>query len=79
MSESSTPSMMNWRSSVRAAGAQRGAHRELAVPGLGSGQQQVGEVGAGNQQHEADRGLQHPDGAAGAADDLFLHRLHLQE
>ena len=62
-----------------AAGAERGAHRELAMPRLGARQQQVGEVGARDQQHERHRRLQHPDGAAGAADDLLLHRLHLQD
>ena len=56
-----------------AAGAKRRAHRELAVTCLGARQQQVREVRAGDQQHEADRGLQHPDRAAGAAEDLLLH------
>ena len=59
-------------------GAERGADGELAVAGLGPGQQQVGEVGARDEQDEADRGLQHPDRARGAADDLGLDRLHLQ-
>ncbi len=78
MSDSSVPSMTNWRSRVARRGAERGAHRELAVAGLGPCQQQVGEVGAGDEQHEADRRLQHPDRARGAADDLGLHRFHLQ-
>ncbi len=36
------------------AGAKRGPHRHLARPRDGAGEQQVGEVDAGNQQHERD-------------------------
>ncbi len=61
------------------AGAERGPDRELAMPVLGAGEEQVGQVGAGDQQDEADRRLQNPDRAARAADDLLLHRLHLQD
>ena len=62
-----------------AAGAERRAHGKLAMTRLRAREQQVGEVRARDQQHEPDRRLQHPDGAAGAADDFLLHRLHLQD
>ena len=44
-----------------ASGAERRSHGELAPAGLGAGQQQVGEVRAGDEQHEADRALKHPE------------------
>ena len=63
---------MNCRSSCPRVAPSASRGRELALPAFGAGEQQVGEVGAGDEQHEADRRLQHPDGAAGAADNLFL-------
>ena len=39
-------------------------------------QQQVGDVRARDQQHEADGAEQHEQGAAGVADDLVLQRPH---
>jgi hypothetical protein len=62
-----------------ASGAERRADRKLAAPCFGAREQQVGQVRARDQQYEADRDLQHPDGAAGAADDFLLHRLHLED
>ena len=62
-----------------APGTQRGPHRELAMARLRAREQQVGEIRARDQQHESNRGLQHPDRAAGAADDLLLHGIHLQD
>ena len=38
----------------RAAGAERRAHRDLALPAGRAGQQQIRDVGAGDQQHEPD-------------------------
>ena len=61
-----------------AAGAERGADRELPASRLGAGDQQVREVGAGDQEHERDRSLEDPDRPPGAADNLLLQRLHLQ-
>jgi hypothetical protein len=60
------------------AGANRGSYGELAMTGLGACEQEIGKVRAGDEQHEADRGLQHPDRDPRRADDLLLHRLHLQ-
>jgi hypothetical protein len=41
-----------------ARGADRCAHRELAAPGAGARQEQAGDVGARDQQHEANRAKQ---------------------
>ena len=62
-----------------APGAQGGAHGELTMARLGAREQQVREIGAGDQQDESDGRLQHPDRAAGAPDQLLPHRLHLQD
>ncbi len=62
-----------------APGAQGGADGELAMTRFGAREQQVREIGAGDQQDEADGRLQHPDRAAGASNQLVLHRLHLQD
>ena len=48
-----------------AARAERRADREFLLAGLGPCKQQVGEVRARDQQHEADRSLEHPEGRAG--------------
>ncbi len=44
-----------------ASSAQRGPHRHLATPALGPGEEQAGHVGAGDEQHEADRAHQDED------------------
>ena len=62
-----------------AAGAQGRADCKFTVARLGTGQQQVGQIRAGNQQHETNRDLQDPDRAAGLAKDRVLHRLHLED
>ena len=41
-------------------------------------QQEIRKVRARDQEHEANGCLQHPDREARRADDLFLHRLHLE-
>ena len=51
-----------------AACAKRRAHREFTMTCLGAREQQVREIGAGDEQHETDGGLQHPDRAARAAE-----------
>src|SRR3954447_6282811 len=40
---------------ARAAGSQSGAYGDFAGARSGAGEQQIGDVGAGNQEHEADR------------------------
>ena len=60
------------------AGAERRADRELPLPRLGAREDQIRQIGAGDEQHEADRSLQHPQRGADAADHVGLHRLHLQ-
>jgi hypothetical protein len=60
-----------------AAGAEGRTDRELFLPRLGPRQNQVREVGAGDQQNEADRALQHPQRRADGADDITLQRLRL--
>ena len=77
--DNSTPSVMNCRSSRPrlAPSAVRTANSRWRR--LGARQQQVGEIRAGDEQHEADGRLQHPDRAARAAEHLVLQRLHLKE
>ena len=61
-----------------AAGAKRGADRVLLLPRLGAREQQVGQVGAGDEQDEAHGALQHPQRGADAADDVVLQAVELQ-
>ena len=58
--------------------AKRRAHREFAAAYFGPRQQKVGQIGAGDQQHQAGGDLKHPNRTGGAADDLFLEGHHLQ-
>jgi hypothetical protein len=58
-----------------APGAQRRAHRELALAALGPHQEEVGHVGAGRQQHEAYRPQDHPEHATDVADDVVAQRV----
>ena len=53
-----------------AAGPQRGADRDLARARRGAGEQQVGDVGAGDEQHEADRAQQEEESRADVAHQL---------
>ena len=53
-----------------AAGAERRAHGKFAMARFGAGQQQVRQIRAGDEQHEADGDLQHPDRLTGLAKDL---------
>ena len=61
-----------------AAGADRSAHGELTMSRLRASEEKIREVRTRNQEHEANGGLQYPDRETRRADDLFLHRLHLQ-
>ena len=55
--------------------AQRRADRKLALPRLGARQQQVRQIRTGDEQHEADGALQHPESAAHAADHVVLQAI----
>ena len=55
-------------------GAQRGADRNFFLAGHGARQQQIGHVGAGDQQDAGDRAEQDQQGAARVADHLLLQR-----
>ena len=60
-----------------AAGTERRANRQFAAAGRGPRQQQVGDVGAADEQHEADHAQeQHRGHAQVAADDGLAHRHH---
>ncbi len=61
-----------------ATGADRSTDSELAMSCLRARQQEIRKVRARDQEHEANGCLQHPDREARRADDLFLHRLHLE-
>ena len=54
------------------AGAEGGADGDFFLASGGAGEQEVGDVGAGDEQHEADRAEQHEHGAADIAYDHFL-------
>lgn len=64
-------SVTNWRTSQSTAGAQRKTDRDLARSSGTAGQQQVGEVGTGDQQHQAGGAEQHQQ----RRPDLADHRL----
>ena len=66
--------MRSCRTSRAAAGADGGADRHLAAPADGAGQQQVRDVGAGDEQDEADGADEDPQRAAHVADDLLAQR-----
>ena len=59
------------RRTPRAEGA---ANRQLLLPRGRARQQQVGDVGAGDQQHETDGAEQNQQRARDIADDLLVHR-----
>ena len=50
------------------AGAERRPHGEFLVASFGAGQQQVGHIGTGDEEHETDCREQHPQHLADAAD-----------
>ena len=54
---------------ARAAGSQCGADRELAFADGGAHQQQIGDIGAGDQQHQSYRAQHHQQRIARVADD----------
>ena len=60
----------------RTAGAERRPDGDLALTAFGAREQQVGDVGAGDEQQECDRAEQQPDGAAHGADDFVGQREH---
>ena len=59
----------------RAARADRGAHRQLALPRRAARQQQVRDVGARDEQHQSDRAEQHQQRPLHVADDHLAQRL----
>ena len=60
------------------AGAERRPHRQLALPRRRARQEQVGDVGAGDEQHEADRAGQRAERRPHGADQLFPKRHHVR-
>ena len=71
---SSRLSVSSCRDEPPAAGAERAAHRHLARACAGAREQQVGDVDAGDQQHEADRAQQHEQPVLYVADHLRVER-----
>jgi hypothetical protein len=55
-------------------GAERGPHGDFAPAGRAAGQEQVGDVAAGDEQHDADRGQEHEQPRAVVADELIAER-----
>ena len=74
-SDSIRLSTRSWPVNPRPARAQGGADGQLLTAALGPHQQQVGDVGAGQQQDDADRAQEHPERAADVADDVADQRL----
>ena len=64
--------------SRRAAGAERGADRDLALAHRGAHEQQVGDVRARDQDDDADRGEQRQQRRPDAADDLLVQPRRLR-
>jgi len=56
---------------AQTAGAERSAHGHLSLAPGGAGEQQVGNVGAGDEQDERHGAEQHKQGGAGLAYDFF--------
>ena len=59
------------------AGAERGMDRELLLPPFRADQEQVRDVRAGDEQHDADRAEQHPQHPADVADHVLRERPHV--
>ena len=57
-------------------GAERQANRQLLLARLGAHQEQVGDVRARDEQHEADGAEQNPQHVADVADDIDVERTH---
>ena len=56
--------------------ADRAAHREIALASFGAHEEQIGDVGARDEQHDPDGGEQHPERPRDAAEQLVLERTH---
>ena len=69
-------SVRSWRTIRIRLAPSAAAHGHLALPRLRAREQQVGDVGAGDEQQEADRTEEQPDRAADGADDLVGEREH---
>ena len=62
-----------------AGGADRDAHAHLPRPPRGTREQEVGDIGAGNQQHESDRAQQRPEQQPDLrSDDQALERIGIR-
>ena len=70
-SASTALSVSNWRTMRRVAGAERGAHGNLAAACRAARQQQVTDVAAGNQQNDRDGAEQHQQSRTIVADEIL--------
>ena len=66
--------MASWRRTRTAGGAERAAHRNLALAAGRPREQQVCDVGARDQQHEADRDEERHERPPRVLDDILLQR-----
>ena len=69
-------SARSWPISRSPAGSERRPHGELALPRGAGGQQQVGQVGAGDEQHDADGRSEHQQAAPRASHHRLEQRRH---
>ena len=65
------------REDAAASGAERDAHGDLALPRFGAGEHEAGDVGAGDEQHEADGAEQHEQRLPQVAEEFPIERRDL--
>ena len=76
ISESSTLSVRSWRTMRPRPAPMAAADGDLARADAGAGQQQVGDIGAGDQEHRSHRAQQDQERRPDIAHDDLLQRLH---
>jgi hypothetical protein len=65
------------REYAAASGAERDAHGDFALPRFGACEHEAGDVGAGDEQHEADGAEQHEQRLAEVAEEFPFERRDL--
>ena len=60
-----------------ASGAERDSHRDLALARFGAGEHEAGDVGAGDEQHEADGAEERDQRLPKVAEELAIERGNL--
>ena len=76
MRATSSDSDINCQATRLRFGAERQPDRQLLLARLGAHEEQVRDVGAGDDQHEPDCAKKNPQHAADVADDIDVQRTH---